>query len=139
VKFLVDECLSPKLATLARALGFPESTHVTWLGMRSREDGTILRRAIDDGFILVTNNTADFIALYERAEIHAGLVCLNGPPNQMSLKSKQRSSVWLSPGSAGTSPSMRCSTFPLMRAASFMSRDIPYRLIELLSSSGRAF
>ena len=62
MKFLIDECLSPELAALARARGFHKSTHVTWLGMRSRKDWTIVRRAVKDGFILVTNNTVDFQA-----------------------------------------------------------------------------
>jgi predicted nuclease of predicted toxin-antitoxin system len=86
VKFLIDECLSPEPAVIARARGFHESTHVTWLGMRSRKDWTILGRAIKEGFILVTNNTVDFTALYEREEIHAGLVCLNVAPNLMGLE-----------------------------------------------------
>jgi predicted nuclease of predicted toxin-antitoxin system len=86
VKFLIDECLSPELAVIARARGFHESTHVTWLGMRSRKDWTIVRRAIEEGFILVTNNTVDFAALYEREEIHARLVCLNIAPNLTSLE-----------------------------------------------------
>jgi predicted nuclease of predicted toxin-antitoxin system len=85
VKFLIDECLSPELVALARARGFGESTHVTWLGMRSRADWAIVRRAIEDGFVLVTNNTVDFTTLYQRAEIHAGLVCLNVAPGLMSL------------------------------------------------------
>jgi predicted nuclease of predicted toxin-antitoxin system len=85
VKFLIDECLSPELVALARARGFGESTHVTWLGMRSRGDWAIVQRAIEDGFILVTNNTVDFTPLYQRAEIHAGLVCLNVAPGLMSL------------------------------------------------------
>jgi len=86
VKFLIDECLSPELAVIARAWGFHESTHVTWLGMRSRKDWTIVRRAIEEGFILVTNNTVDFAVLYEREEIHPGLVSLNVAPNLMSLE-----------------------------------------------------
>jgi predicted nuclease of predicted toxin-antitoxin system len=85
VKFLIDECLSPELVALARARGFHESTHVTWLGMRSRRDWAIVRRAIQDGFVLVTNNTVDFTALYEREAIHAGLVCLNVAPGLMGL------------------------------------------------------
>ena len=60
MKFLIDECLSPELVALARSRGFHESTHVTWLGMRSRRDWTIVQRAIDEGFVLVTNNTVDF-------------------------------------------------------------------------------
>lgn len=85
MKFLIDECLSPELATVALTRDFHGSTHVTWLGMRSRKDWTIVRRAIEEGFILVTNNTADFTTLYERQEIHAGLICLNVAPNLMRL------------------------------------------------------
>jgi hypothetical protein len=33
----------------------------------------------------VTNDTVDFSVLYEREEIHAGLVCLNVAPTLMSL------------------------------------------------------
>ena len=48
MKFLIDECLSPELVALARAWGFHESTHVTWLGMRSRKDWAIVGRAIEE-------------------------------------------------------------------------------------------
>jgi predicted nuclease of predicted toxin-antitoxin system len=89
VKFLIDECLSPELAAIARARGFPESTHVTWLGMRSRKDWTIVRRAIEQGFVLVTNDALDFAALYQREDIHCGLVCLNIAPNLMSLQTQK--------------------------------------------------
>lgn len=85
MKFLIDECLSPELVALARARGFHESTHVTWLGMRSRKDWTIARRAVEDGFTLVTNNAIDFRPLYEREEAHSGLVCLNVAPGLMAL------------------------------------------------------
>jgi len=85
VKFLVDECLSPDLVTVARDRGFYESMHVTWLGMRSRTDWAIVRRAIEDGFVLVTNNSVDFRALYGRETLHAGLVCLNAAHGLMRL------------------------------------------------------
>jgi predicted nuclease of predicted toxin-antitoxin system len=90
VKFLIDECLSPELAELARARGFAESMHVTRLGLTSAKDWTITRRAVDDGFILMTNNTADFTALYGREELHVGLVCLNAAPGTMSLDLQKR-------------------------------------------------
>ena len=90
MKFLIDECLSPELAALARAHGYADSTHVTWLGLTSAKDWTIARRAVDDGFVLVTNNTADFIALYGREEMHVGLVCLNAAPGMMSLDLQRR-------------------------------------------------
>jgi hypothetical protein len=46
----------------------------------------IVRRAIENSFVFVTNNTADFTALYGRQEIHAGLICLNVAPGLMSLE-----------------------------------------------------
>ena len=90
MKFLVDECLSPDLVALARKRGHVESTHVTWLGLRSRTDGFIVRRAIDDGYVLVTNNMADFASLLSRQRVHAGLVCLNVAPGLMSLDVQKR-------------------------------------------------
>ena len=39
-----------------------------------------MRRAIADGYVLVTNNTTDFTALLRREKVHAGLVCLNVAP-----------------------------------------------------------
>jgi predicted nuclease of predicted toxin-antitoxin system len=90
VKFLIDECLSPELVGEARARGYLESTHVTWLGLRSRQDWSIVRRAVDHGFVLVTNNTTDFTTLLGRDDIHPGLVCLNVAPGLMSLEVQKR-------------------------------------------------
>ena len=53
--------------------------------MRSRKDWTIVRRAIQEGFILVTNNSVDFATLLRHEEIHPGLVCLNAAPGLMNL------------------------------------------------------
>ncbi len=90
MKFLIDECLSPELARIARERGFGESTHVTWLGLRSRKDWAIVRRAVDNGYVLVTNNTTDFTPLLSRESVHAGLVCLNVAPGLMSLDVQKR-------------------------------------------------
>jgi predicted nuclease of predicted toxin-antitoxin system len=76
VKFLIDECLSPRLATVARERGYPQSTHVTWLGLRAQQDWALVRRAVADGYVLVTNDKADFTALMEREHGHPGLVCI---------------------------------------------------------------
>lgn len=89
MKFLIDECLSPTLATIARTRGFPESTHVTWIGLRSRQDWALVRRAVDDGYVLVTNDRADFTSLMEREPIHPGLVCVNMAHGLMSLPVQQ--------------------------------------------------
>ncbi len=85
MKFLIDECLSPELVKLARERGHAESTHVTWLGMRARQDWAIVRRAIDAGYVLVTNNTLDFMSLIRRESVHPGLVCLEVAPGMMSF------------------------------------------------------
>ena len=90
MKFLIDECLSPELVALAHERGHGESTHVTWLGLRSCKDWSIVRRAIDDGYVLVTNNTTDFTSLLGREKLHAGLVCLNVAPGLMSLDVQKR-------------------------------------------------
>jgi predicted nuclease of predicted toxin-antitoxin system len=90
VKFLIDECLSPELVGLARKRGHGESTHVTWLGLRSRKDWTLVRRAIDDGYVVVTNNATDFRRLLGLQKMHAGLVCINVAPGLMSLDVQKR-------------------------------------------------
>ncbi len=90
MKFLIDECLSPDLVALAQKCGHVESTHVTWLGLRSRKDWSIVRRAVDDGYVLVTNNTTDFTSLVGRESLHAGLVCLNVAPGLMTLDIQKR-------------------------------------------------
>ena len=86
MKFLIDECLTPSLATIARKRGFPESTHVNWLGLRSRKDWLLVRRAIRDGYVLVTNDMIDFTSLMERERGHPGLVCINVAHGLMSLE-----------------------------------------------------
>ncbi len=86
MKFLIDECLSPDLVAIARDRGFSLSTHVTWLGLRSKKDWTIVQRAVEDGYVLVTNNTKDFTSLVGCEDVHAGLVCLNVAPGLMSLQ-----------------------------------------------------
>jgi hypothetical protein len=85
VKFLIDECLSPDLAKLARERGYPESSHVRWLGLAGAKDHVVTRRAVDDGYVLVTHNTADFRGRYGREEVHVGLVAFNTAPGLMSL------------------------------------------------------
>ncbi|MYE02405.1 MAG: hypothetical protein F4Y03_14255 [Alphaproteobacteria bacterium] len=75
---------------MARARSFPESMHVTWLGLRSRQDWVLVRRAIDDGYVTVTNNRADFVALIEREPHHPGLVCINVAHGLMSLDIQRR-------------------------------------------------
>jgi hypothetical protein len=68
-----------------RALTRPLGIDARQLGLRSRKDWSIVRRAINDGYVLVTNNTTDFISLLRREKVHAGLVCFNVVHGLMSL------------------------------------------------------
>jgi hypothetical protein len=88
VKFLIDECLSPKLVVFAREKGYAESTHVVWRGMASKKDWHIKSFVLDGDWTFATRNSVDFRGplsnpgsrgQYADVVIHAGLICLNGP------------------------------------------------------------
>lgn len=75
MRFLVDECLSPQLVTVAHEHGF-EAYHVAhrgWSGLRDRQ---LLKRLVDEELIVVTNNRDDFVALVAGVELHPGLVVI---------------------------------------------------------------
>ncbi|MBX3583232.1 MAG: DUF5615 family PIN-like protein [Rhizobiaceae bacterium] len=56
-----------------------------WLGLAGAKDHVVTRRAVDDGYVLVTHNTTDFRGLYGREELHVGLVTFNTPLGLMNL------------------------------------------------------
>jgi hypothetical protein len=87
-KFLIDECLSPDLAALARERGFFESSHVTWLGKAGWKDWELKQFILEQDWTFVTRNSTDFRGpsdqpgskgQYADVPLHAGLVCINGP------------------------------------------------------------
>ena len=90
MRFLIDECLSPDLVAIARNRGFSQSMHVTWLGLTSKKDWAIVKRAVQDRYVLVTNNTIDFTSLVGCEKVHSGLVCLNVAPGFMNLEVQKR-------------------------------------------------
>jgi predicted nuclease of predicted toxin-antitoxin system len=75
VRFLVDECLSVELVTVATEAGY-EACHVAHVGKAGWKDWNVLRHACENDFTLVTNNAADFRKLYAEQPLHAGLVVL---------------------------------------------------------------
>jgi predicted nuclease of predicted toxin-antitoxin system len=88
VKFLIDECLSPKLVKLAQDKGYGESTHVTWRKLAGKKDWELKPIILDGDWTFVTRNSVDFRGpsaspgsrgQYADVVIHAGLTCLNGP------------------------------------------------------------
>jgi predicted nuclease of predicted toxin-antitoxin system len=95
MKFLVDECLSPKLALLARERGHPESSHVVWEGQGGIQDWNLMAFVLAGDWTLVTKNSIDFRGpaeapgaggQYRHVALHAGLVCLNAEDMDRSLQ-----------------------------------------------------
>ena len=75
MRFLIDECLSVDLVTVAWESGH-EARHVAHVGRAGWKDWNVVRYACDGDFILVTNNASDFRQLYAAQPLHAGLVIL---------------------------------------------------------------
>lgn len=89
MKFLIDKCLSPELTKLAHAKGHGELSDVVWLGRAGLKDWELKPIILDGDWTFVTKNSVDFRGPAERpgakgqyadVTLHAGLVCLNGPP-----------------------------------------------------------
>lgn len=88
MKLLVDECLSPELTKRARAMGLGEADHVTWIGLSGAKDWQLKPVILNGDWVFVTRNSIDFRGPesdpgskgeYAGVELHAGLICLNGP------------------------------------------------------------
>ncbi|NTH68467.1 DUF5615 family PIN-like protein [Rhizobium rhizogenes] len=89
MKFLIDECLSPALAKMALEKGYGETSHVVWLKLGGLKDWELKPIILDGDWTFVTKNSVDFRGpkdkpgakgQYADVAIHAGLICLNGPP-----------------------------------------------------------
>lgn len=88
MKFLIDECLSPDLVAVAIRCGFPESSHVAWMGKAGWKDWQLKTFILAGDWTFVTRNSVDFRGPEDRpgaggqfadVPLHAGLVCINGP------------------------------------------------------------
>ncbi len=75
MRFLIDECLSPSLVSVAHDAGY-EARHVSHVGRSGWMDWDVADYASTGDFVLVTNNGSDFLRLYAVRPIHAGLVIL---------------------------------------------------------------
>ena len=74
-RFLIDECLSPELATEARARGY-HALHVNWANMSGYRDEVVAVYAMGGDYVFVTNNGVDFRPIYRTLELHSGLVVI---------------------------------------------------------------
>jgi predicted nuclease of predicted toxin-antitoxin system len=73
MRFLIDECLSIDLVTVASQAGH-EAQHAARVGKAGWKDWNAARNAAEGDFVVVTNNANDFRKLYAMQPIHAGLV-----------------------------------------------------------------
>lgn len=74
-KLLIDECLHTSLLDLAHAAGHA-AEHVNYLGVGSSKDWELMKLILEADYTFVTNNRTDFLALYRRAPLHAGLIII---------------------------------------------------------------
>ena len=86
LKLLIDECLSPELAVMARERGHPEASHIVWMGKAGWKDWQLKQVILNEDWTFVTRNSNDFrgpvetpgsSGQLEGVPLHAGLVCLN--------------------------------------------------------------
>lgn len=75
MRFLMDECVSPALVGVANEAGY-EAYHVVHRGWSGLKDPQLFRLALEEGFIVVTNNRDDFRELAGRVDLHPGLVVI---------------------------------------------------------------
>jgi predicted nuclease of predicted toxin-antitoxin system len=75
MRFLIDECLSIDLVSIASKAGH-EAQHVARFGKAGWKDWNVVRHAAEGDFVLVTNNASDFRRLYARQPLHASLVVI---------------------------------------------------------------
>ncbi|WP_424594531.1 DUF5615 family PIN-like protein [Bradyrhizobium sp.] len=59
-RFLIDECLSGALVAVAKAQGYP-ADYVTHLGKAGWQDWNLVRFAVANDYIIVTDNRKDFL------------------------------------------------------------------------------
>jgi hypothetical protein len=97
MKLLIDECLSPELAQLARSRGHGESSHVVWLNKGGWKDWSLKSFILEGDWTFVTTNAIDFRGpasepgsrwQYAEVAIHADLPHWVGrPESRRSMRS----------------------------------------------------
>ncbi len=75
MKFLIDECLTIDLVSIAGQAGH-EAQHVAHVGKAGWRDWNVARYAAEGDFVVVTNNASDFRKLYATQPLHAGLIII---------------------------------------------------------------
>lgn len=76
MQFFIDECISPRVAARLNEGGVHSAVHPRDIGRRGDPDHVVLRNAIAEDRIIVTENARDFRGLVGREELHPGLIIL---------------------------------------------------------------
>jgi predicted nuclease of predicted toxin-antitoxin system len=87
VKLLIDECLHTSLVTVAHSAGH-SADHASHRGLNGLKDWQLIRVIRQEEYAFVTNNRADFLELYSKESLHAGLIVIVpsvAPPQQHHL------------------------------------------------------
>lgn len=74
-RFLIDECLSAALVAIAKAHGY-HADYVPHLGKAGWQNWNLVRFAVVNDYVVVTNDRRDFLREYAKLEVHAGLVII---------------------------------------------------------------
>jgi predicted nuclease of predicted toxin-antitoxin system len=77
VKLWFDEDLSPTLVQVVNERGF-EATCNRDRGVLGHTDHELRRLVQSQGFVFVTDNASDFVAMYKREDAHPGLAVMPG-------------------------------------------------------------
>jgi predicted nuclease of predicted toxin-antitoxin system len=75
LRFLIDECLHKGLVKVAHNAGY-EAYNVVDLGKAGAKDYQLREIIVREEFVFVTNNAKDFKRLFEKTELHPGLVII---------------------------------------------------------------
>ena len=86
--FLIDECLSPRLAAYALAERHSEAVHVHSRELAGKKDWQLMPYIVEKGYIFVTCNTKDFLKLCAREDLHPGLVIIL--PGELKISEQVR-------------------------------------------------
>jgi predicted nuclease of predicted toxin-antitoxin system len=74
-KIFIDECLSAALVSVAKDRGI-DAVYGPHVGKGGWQDRNIVRFALDNDYMIVTNNRRDFMREYANFDLHNGLIII---------------------------------------------------------------
>lgn len=101
MQFFIDECISPQVAVRLNETGRYAAVHPRDIGRRGDPDHVVLRNAIAEDRIIVTENARDFRGLVGREDLHTGLVILPSVSRDRCLQLLEAAIAFLEMVAAG--------------------------------------